>query len=151
MYLVSACLAGINCRYDGGNSKNEFVTKLVEEGKALPVCPEILGGLETPRVCCEIIVDESRDEKIISKDGENFTNEFIKGARKTLEIAKIIGAEIAILQSRSPSCGYGFVYDGEFSGQLRKGNGFTADLLVRNNIAIYTDNDIEKLNSIINF
>ncbi len=146
MYLVSSCLAGVNCRYDGGNNENKLVSKLVKEGKAIPVCPEILGELETPRACCEIVIDKSGNKKIMSEDGKDFTSEFVDGAEKTLEIAKIVGAEIAILQLRSPSCGYRFVYDGKFSGNLKEGNGFTADLLIKNNITIYTENDIEKLN-----
>ncbi|WP_018248767.1 DUF523 domain-containing protein [Orenia marismortui] len=139
MYLVSACLAGINCRYNGGNSKNLSVSKLVKEGKALPVCPEVLGGLKTPRSSCEIIIDESKNKRVISKDGRDFSKEFIVGAEKTLEIAQIIGAEVAILQSRSPSCGYGLIYDGNFSGELIKGNGLTADLLIKNDIIVYSD------------
>lgn len=145
MYLVSACLAGINCRYNGGNNKTSLASKLVEEGKAIPVCPEVLGGLGIPRVCCEIVIDKDGNRKIITQDRQDLTNEFVIGAEKTLKIAQVIGAEIAILQSRSPSCGYGFVYNGRFSGDLIKGNGFTADLLSENGITIYTEDDIEEL------
>lgn len=145
MYLVSSCLAGVNCRYNGGNSKNKIASKLVEEGKAIPICPEVLGGLSTPRACCEMITDKKGNKRVISKEGKDCTSEFVIGAEKTLKIAQIIGAKIAILQSKSPSCGYGFVYDGSFSRELIEGNGFTADLLSKNGITIYNENDIEKL------
>jgi len=145
MYLVSACLAGVNCRYDGSNSVNETIYKLVMEGKAIPVCPEQIAGLSTPRACCEIIIDENGNEKIKSKVGEDFTKEFSEGAEKTLKIAQIIGVEKAILQSRSPSCGYGSIYDGTFSGNFKDGTGFTAELLIKNGIKVYTENDLHKL------
>lgn len=145
MYLVSACLAGVNCRYNGSNSADPFIEKLVKEGKALPVCPEQLAGLPTPRACCEIIVDKNGTTKIMTKEGQDFTKEFIDGAEKTLAIAKIINAEKAILQSRSPSCGYSIIYDGTFSGNLKEGIGFTAELLVENGIQVYTEADIAKL------
>mgnify|MGYP006286298433 CR=1 FL=1 len=141
MILVSACLAGINFRYDGGNSKNEYVCRLVEAGRALPVCPEVLGGLPTPRVSCEIILAVDGTNKVLSKDGRDFTREFSAGAEKTLQIARIIGAQQAILQSRSPSCGCGYVYDGQFSGNFRTGNGLTADLLLRNGIEVMSSDD----------
>ena len=145
MYLVSVCLAGVDCRYNGGNSMNITICELVKQGKAIPICPEKLAGLPTPRVCCEIIIDKSGNKKIVNKDGDDFTKQFIEGAEKTLEIAKIIGVEKAILQSRSPSCGYCSIYDGTFSGQLKEGNGFTAELLTKNGIEIYTENNLEKL------
>ncbi len=145
MYIVSACLAGINCRYDGKNNENKLVRRLVEEGKAMPVCPEVLGGLTIPRVCCEIIEDKEGGKRVVSKNGEDFTSEFLDGAQKTLQIAKVVGAETAVLQLRSPSCGYGYVYDGTFSGNYKKGNGLTAELLRKNNIAIYTEEDIDKI------
>ncbi|MCY6371328.1 DUF523 domain-containing protein [Clostridium ganghwense] len=145
MYLVSACLAGVNCRYNGGNSKHKTICELVKEGKAIPICPEQLSGLPTPRACCEIIIDESGNKKIMSEGGQDFTKEFIEGAEKTLEIARIIGVEEAILQSRSPSCGYGCIYDGTFSGNFKEGYGFTAELLAKNGIEVYTENDLDKL------
>lgn len=143
LYLVSACLAGVNCRYNGQNALNEKIEELVLQGKAIPICPEVIGGLIIPRSCCEIIKDGDGKEKIISKDGEDFTEEFSAGAQKTLEIAKTLGAKKAILQSRSPSCGKGMIYDGTFSGVLIEGNGFTADLLIRNGIEVYTEKDFD--------
>ncbi|CAH2215401.1 DUF523 domain-containing protein [Tepidibacter aestuarii] len=145
MYLVSACLAGVNCRYNGSNSTNEAIQELVREGKAIAICPEIIGGLPIPRACSEIIIDEDGNRKIVSEGGQDFTKEFIEGAQKTLEIAKTIGIEKAILQSRSPSCGYGLIYDGTFYGKLKAGNGLTAELLVENGIEVYTENELEKL------
>lgn len=145
MYLVSACLAGVNCRYNGTNSVDPFIEKLVKEGKALPVCPEQLAGLPTPRACCEIVIDHIGTRKILTKDGQDFTKEFLEGAEKTLAIAKIINAKKAVLQSRSPSCGYSLIYDGTFSGNLKEGIGFTAELLVQNGIKVYTEADIHNI------
>jgi uncharacterized protein YbbK (DUF523 family) len=145
MYLVSSCLAGVNCRYNGSNSKNEFILQLVKEGKAIALCPEQLAGLPIPRPCCEIIIDESGNKKVVGKDGQDFTKEFIEGAEKTLDIIKTIGIKKAILKSKSPSCGYGLIYDGNFSGKLIKGNGLTTEILINNGIKVYTENDLDRL------
>lgn len=142
MILVSACLAGVNCRYDGGNSENEYVLSLVKAGRALPVCPEVLGGLPTPRVPCEIVLDSGGNKKVMSRDGRDLTAEFAAGAEKTLQIARIIGSKRAVLQSRSPSCGYGYVYDGKFSGKFITGNGLTAELLARNGIRVMSADEL---------
>lgn len=131
MILVSACLAGCNCKYNGKNSAIPEIEQLVEEGKALMVCPEVLGGLPTPRDPCEIIeVDGKR--VVMSKTGEDVTEAFIKGAQKTLELAKEINPTLIILKSKSPSCGYGQIYDGTFTGTLKEGNGLTTELLLKN-------------------
>lgn len=145
MYLVSACLAGVNCRYNGKSSEDKKICELVKRGEAISICPEILSGLPTPRACCELIVDDKGEEKIVTEDGRDFTEKFKEAAEKTLEIARIIGIEKAILQSRSPSCGYGLIYDGEFSGKLKKGNGLTAKLLAKSGIEIYTEKDLDNL------
>lgn len=145
MYLVSSCLAGVNCRYDGKNSENKIIVELVKQGKAIPVCPEQLGGLQTPRICCEIVMCNDDNKKVMSKDGQEFTKEFTKGAENILAIAKVIGIKKAILKSKSPSCGCGHVYDGTFSGKIIEGNGLAADLLIENGIEVYTENDLEKL------
>lgn len=142
MILVSACLAGVNCRYDGGNSENEYVISLVKAGRALPVCPEVLGGLPTPRVSCEIVLDPGGNNKVMSRDGRDFTAEFTAGAEKTLQIARIIGSRQAILQSRSPSCGYGYVYDGKFRGKFKTGNGLTAELLAQSGIRVMSADEL---------
>lgn len=146
MYLVSSCLAGINCRYNGSNSENKYVAGLVKSGKAIAICPEQLAGLPTPRACCEIFIDENSNKRVISKDGKDLTESFLKGAEKTFGIIKVAGIKKAILQSRSPSCGYGMVYDGKFSGKLIEGNGVVAELLIKNGIEVYTENDLDKLN-----
>ena len=116
MVLVSACLAGFNCRYDGKNNMCKFVVKLVERGEAIPVCPEQLGGASTPRPCCEITVLANGDKKVFAEDGADYTKIFIEGAEKTLAIAKAEGVTKVILKARSPSCGFGAVYDGTFTG-----------------------------------
>lgn len=145
MYLVSSCLVGINCRYNGGNSEHKAIVGLVNQGKAIPVCPEQLAGLSTPRSSCEIVIYENGDIKVISEDGQDFTKQFIEGAKKTLAIAKAIGIKKAILKSKSPSCGCGLIYDGTFSGNLIEGNGLVAELLIKNNVEVYTENDLDML------
>ncbi|WP_066504238.1 DUF523 domain-containing protein [Abyssisolibacter fermentans] len=138
MILVSACLAGINCRYNGESVVIEDIVNLIKEGKAVPVCPEQLGGLTTPRNPSEII-KENNEIKVKDCKGNDVTKQFEIGAKETLKFAKSIGADIAILKQRSPSCGYGLVYDGNFNGATVTGNGLTAHLLSDNNIKIYNE------------
>ncbi len=145
MMIVSACLAGINCKYNGENNYNKAVADLVAQGKAIPVCPEQLGGCVTPRPKAEIsggtgagVLDAVCD--VLREDGENVTCHFIKGAREVLKIASLVGAKEAILKSKSPSCGCGEIYDGSFSGKLIKGNGVTTEILIRNGISVSTEN-----------
>lgn len=142
IYLVSSCLAGINCRYDGKNNSNQKIVDLLKSGKAIPVCPEILGGLNTPRDPSEITIDQQGNKKVVSKKGKDVTAEFKLGAEKALKIARIVGAEKAILQQRSPSCGSKKIYDGSFSGTLIKGSGLTAELLKENGIEILTESNL---------
>jgi uncharacterized protein YbbK (DUF523 family) len=141
MYLVSACLAGVNCRYDGKDSMNEKVLELVNQGKAIPICPEQLGGLSTPRISCEL-VNQPGDRKIINKEGNDRTEEFRLGAERTLAIAKALGVKKAIMKSKSPSCGCGQIYDGTFSGTLIQGNGMAVELLLRSGIEVITEKDL---------
>lgn len=145
MYIVSACLAGIKCRYDGNSSDNEFVMNLILEGKAIAVCPELLGGLKTPRPACEVITGNDGKKHVITKERQDFTKEFAEGARKTLELAKKKGIKKAILKGKSPSCGCGLIHDGSFTGAMIGGNGLTADLLSKSGIKVYTDKQIEEL------
>ena len=135
MLVVSACLAGEKCRYDGKDNKCEKVKMLVEKGEAIPVCPEVMGGLSTPRIPCE---QYQKDGKIYikNKKGEDVTGAFLEGAKKTLEIAKAVGATKALLKAKSPSCGKGKIYDGTFSGCLIEGNGITTQLLEANGIEV---------------
>ena len=142
LILVSACLAGVECRYDGKHSEIDGIAQMVKAGKALPICPEVLGGLEIPRPCCEI-VKEGEVDKVISKDGADVTAAFEIGAQKTLALAQLLEIDTAVLQSRSPSCGLGRVYDGTFSGRLVPGNGLTAELLVKNGIRVIRDNEFD--------
>jgi uncharacterized protein YbbK (DUF523 family) len=137
MIIVSACLADVHCRYDGGEKPCEAVIRLVAEGKAIPVCPEQLGGLPTPRLPAEQIGD-----KVIRKDGMDVTAEFKRGAQEALNIAKLVGAKTAILKARSPSCGSGKVYDGSFSGRLVDGNGVFAYMCKEEGLEVKTGEEI---------
>lgn len=133
MYLISACLIGENCKYDGHNNLDIIAKALFDKGLAISVCPEVLGGLGTPRVPSEIM-----DGKVVSKEGIDVTKAFTIGAKKTLEIALKNKVEYAILQSRSPSCGSKQIYDGTFSGELIDGMGVTTKLLRENGIKVMT-------------
>lgn len=137
MYIVSACLAGQRCRYDGTAKPCPRVIGLIRAGKAIPVCPEELGGLPTPRAPAEIVRVKG-GQKVLQKSGTDVTAEFVKGAREALRIARLNKAEKAILKSKSPSCGIGQIYDGTFRGQLTKGDGVTAQLLKENGIECET-------------
>lgn len=151
--LVSACLCGINCKYNGGNNLKPEILELFKEGKAIPVCPEQLGGQRTPRAAHEIINGTGADVldgncKVLGPNGDDdATEEFLKGAYETLKIAGQCDAKVAILKARSPSCGHGMIYDGTFSGNKILGNGVTAELLQRNGIKVYTEED--KLEALI--
>lgn len=125
--MVSACLAGENCKYNGGNNRNEKVMERIEENEVIKVCPEQLGGLPTPRIPSEI-----KDGTVWTKDGRNVDKEFRTGARKCLEIALKEQPDLIILQPRSPSCGVKQHYDGTFTGTLVAGPGVTAEILARN-------------------
>lgn len=145
--LVSACLAGINCRFDGKNKLNKKIKKMVEEGKAVCVCPEELGGLLNPREPSEILNATGKDvlagkAKVISRKGKDITLNFITGAYKVLEIAKKNKIKKAILKTKSTACGKGLIYDGSFKGKLREGDGVTCALLLDRNIKVITEKDI---------
>lgn len=139
MYLVSACLAGVPCRYDGKSREVQQVIELVNRGEAVPVCPEQLGGLTTPRASCEIC-----NNKVMNKEGRDCTAEFELGAERTLAIAKALGITKAILKANSPSCGCGKIYDGTFSGTLIDGNGRTAEMLIKHGIKVYTEEELSQ-------
>ena len=135
--MVSACLAGENCKYDGGNNKNEKVLRLLEGSEVILICPEQMGGLPTPRVPSEI-----RDGVVTAKDGRVVDSEFRSGAQKCLEIARREQPDLIVLQSRSPSCGVKQHYDGTFTGTLTEGAGITAQLLLDNGFKVI---DVEDL------
>jgi uncharacterized protein YbbK (DUF523 family) len=137
MIIVSACLAGVACRYDGAAKPCEKVIRLVAEGKAIPLCPEQLGGLTTPRASAEI-----SGNRVIRKDGVDVTDAFTRGAQEALKIARLVGAKTAILKARSPSCGLGKIYDGSFSGRLVDGNGVFAEMCKQNGIKVKTEEEI---------
>lgn len=139
MILVSACLVGLNCKYDGGNNFNELVLKLIKSGKAIFICPEQLGGLKTPRNPAEII-----DRNVITDNGVDVTEEYNRGAIETLRLAKELNIKKAILKSRSPSCGKGTIYDGTFTHTKISGNGVTADLLIKNGIEVITEEELDE-------
>ena len=144
MIIVSACLAGHKCRYDGKAMPNNAVMELVRSGQAVPVCPECLGGLTTPRPSAEIIGGSGEDvltgkAKVLAKNGDSFsdvTAAFVSGAYAALEKAKNCGADEAILKSSSPSCGCGTIYNGNFNGTKRSGNGVAAALFIQNGIRV---------------
>lgn len=132
-YVVSACLAGCNCRYDGGNNENETVLELIKNGQALPVCPEQLGGFPTPRTPFEL-----QNGKAISKDGNDITEQMHRGVEEAVHLVQLAGCKKAILQPRSPSCGAGIIYDGSFSGKKIKGNGLFAAKLIKLGLEVTT-------------
>jgi uncharacterized protein YbbK (DUF523 family) len=139
MLLVSACLAGYRCRYDGKANANEEIIELVRRGEAIPFCPEQMGGLPTPRSPSEIVGEGDflcGKARVLSKDGRDCSEQFLLGAQKCLEICRLYGIEEAILKARSPSCGCGEIYDGSFSGRLKAGDGVTAALLKRSGIRV---------------
>ena len=131
MMIVSACLAGFPCRYDGKARLCDEVVELVRAGKAIPVCPEQLGGLPTPRTPCEILAG-----RVVDKSGVDRTESYHRGAQAVLALAQTYGATQALLQNRSPSCGTGWIYDGTFSKTLIAGDGITARLLQENGIQV---------------
>ncbi len=130
-FAVSACLCGFPCRYDGKSKPDERIKALYEEGRALPVCPEKLGGLTTPRTPCEII-----NGRVVSSDGEDRTNEYLLGSQRVLELCKKHGIKKAVLKQNSPSCGSSHIYDGTFSGTLIEGEGCLTALLRKNGIEV---------------
>ena len=129
--MVSACLLGENCKYSGGNNRNEKVLAFLEGHEVIPVCPEVMGGLPIPRSPAEIVRGT-----VINRDGVNVDREYRLGAEMALEIAKREGIDLAILQSRSPSCGVKEIYDGTFSGTRIPGQGVTARLLGENGFRV---------------
>lgn len=135
--LVSACLLGIDCKYSGGNNLNEKVLEYIKDYEVIPVCPEIMGGLSTPRPPSERIGD-----KVLNNQGTNVTNEYTKGALETLKLAKLFNVKKALLKAKSPSCGKGKIYDGTFTSTLIEGNGVTVDLLESNGIEVISEQDL---------
>ena len=142
--LVSACLFGCACRYKGDSCKNEALLALAKKHTLIPVCPEQLGGLPTPRDPSEICGD-----KVVSSAGKDVTAEYRKGAQAALYIAETVGANAAVLKANSPSCGKGIIYDGTFTGNKTAGDGVTAKLFTRSDIAVFTEEELDKLSAFL--
>lgn len=135
--MVSACLMGENCKYNGGNNLNEKVLNYVKGHQIITVCPEVMGGLPIPRIPAEIV-----NNIVTAKDGCNVDKEFRTGAEMALQIAKENQVELVILQSRSPSCGPKQIYDGSFSRKKIDGQGVFAKMLIENGFQVV---DVEDL------
>ena len=135
--MVSACLLGENCKYNGGNNLSKKVMKFIEGHEVIPVCPEVMGGLPTPRVPSEIV-----NGVVTMTDGRNVDEEFRKGAQIGLDLAKKNNVDLVILQSRSPSCGVNTVYNGEFTNTKVNGSGITAGLFKKKGIKVITEKDV---------
>ena len=138
MKIVSACLAGVKCRYNGSSCDNKQVIELVKQGKVILVCPEQLAGLTTPRPPVEI-----KNNKVFTKDKKDLTRDFQKGAEEALKIVKLYNCKEAILKAKSPSCGCGKIYDGNFTGKLIDGNGVFTKLLKKQGIKTITEEDLQ--------
>ena len=139
--LVSACLLGEPCRYDGASRPSAHIIGLKEKHTLIPVCPEVMGGLPTPRPASEIQADGS----LRNIEGADVTAEYRRGAEAVLAIAREQGAPIAILKEKSPACGKGRVYDGSFTGTLREGNGVCAELLLQNGIRVLGETETDAI------
>ncbi len=138
--LISACLLGVNCKYNGKNNYIPLIEELKKKYDLVPVCPEVLGGLSIPRNPSEI-----KDDRVISNKGIDVTSNFLSGAYQALQLVDLSNINIAILKDGSPSCGSTYIYDGTFTKNKISGMGITAKLLKENNIKIYNENEIEEL------
>ena len=139
--LISACLLGVACRYDGKRKPlpDTVIEKLQKQYHLIPVCPEIMGGLPTPRIPAEILTDR----KVLRSDGADVTENYRKGAEEALRLAELFHCKLALLKEKSPSCGAGKIYDGSFSKTLTHGDGITAELLKENGICVMGESEIK--------
>ena len=145
--IVSGCLLGINCRYDGKSKPCKKLLELQKTNRLIPVCPEQLGGLSTPRIPAEVQGGDGKEiikgkSKVTNKNSTDVTVNFLNGAKETLKIAKLMGAKEFIGKSKSPSCGTGVIYDGTFSDTLVLGDGVTSALLKKRGIKVSTEKDL---------
>jgi len=140
--LISGCLLGLSCRYDGGRKPiaPELISRLTDRYALVPVCPEQLGGLETPRA-----PSERRGDLVVMNSGRDVTGQYVRGAEQALYLARLFGCTKALLKERSPSCGSGTIYDGSFSGSLRAGDGVTAELLKQHGISVFGESEVNQL------
>ena len=140
--MISACLLGVDCKYNGGNNKlpDGILEKLAEKYSLLPVCPECYGGLTTPRLPSERVGD-----RVLSSDGTDVTAQYRKGASAALLLKELTGARLALLKENSPSCGKSRIYDGTFSLTLTEGDGVCAEALMKNGVTVYGESEAEML------
>lgn len=138
--LVSACLLGVNCRYNGKGELAPGIRELMERCHPVPVCPEIMGGLPTPRTPAE-----RSGGRVITRDGDDVTDAYERGAEEAVRLAKLYGCRYAVLKERSPSCGSGTIYDGTFTGTRIPGDGVTAARLAQEGVAVYGESSIGQL------
>lgn len=143
-YMVSACLMGVNCKYSGGHNRQDALVEFMKDKEYLCVCPEQLGGLPTPRACCEIVQD-----KVTSQSKEDVSEQYLLGAQRAAQLAVREHVDCVITQPRSPSCGKGKIYDGSFQGKLIKGNGWFVEKLLEKKILVedyehFYENTIKK-------
>ncbi|WP_442637178.1 DUF523 domain-containing protein [Rossellomorea marisflavi] len=146
MLVVSACLAGIKVRYNGTDCLEDVIGEMVRSGKAVTVCPEILGGFQTPREPAEIQGGTGEDvldgtARVVDRSGADVTEQYIAGAIETLAICRKMGATDIVLKENSPSCGSSMIYNGDFSGEKIPGEGVTTALLKRNGIKVWSEKD----------
>lgn len=141
--LVSACLLGENCKYNGGNNKTNAIIEFLKDKEVFPVCPEVFGGLPTPRLKNEIILSNNQ-RIVINENKEDVSEYFIKGALISLKKAIDNGITLAILKQKSPSCGYKKIYNGNFDGTIIEGNGIFTDILLKHNIKVLTEEDFKE-------
>ncbi|HQP91880.1 MAG TPA: DUF523 domain-containing protein [Candidatus Omnitrophota bacterium] len=151
--LLSACLAGVNCTYNGKNKLNPYLKRLFDERSAVLFCPEKLGGFDVPHPPSEILFGDGMDvlkgnAVVVSRTGKNVTVLFMEGAKRSMRLAKKLGIKKAVMKARSPSCGCGMIYDGLFKGRLKKGFGVTAALLKKNGIEVITDEEYLRNNKL---
>ncbi len=140
--LISGCLLGLACRYDGESRPlpEEVLQALLKSFHLIPVCPEQLGGLTTPRNAAERV-----GERVVSRADKDVTEEYQKGAEEVLRLAKLLDCRVALLKEKSPACGNGWIYDGSFQRKLTSGDGVAAELLKRNGVLVFGESEIEKL------
>lgn len=138
--LVSACLLGVGCRYDGQSNQLPQLEQLLKQHTCIPVCAELFGGLPTPRVPAE-----RQGNRVVTRDGDDVTEAFVRGTAEVLRLADLYHCKAALLKERSPSCGSGQIYDGTFTKTLTQGDGLTTQMLKKHGITVYGESQIEEL------
>lgn len=140
--LVSACLIGNNCKYNGKNNRNEKIIEFLKDKEVILVCPEVMGGLSTPRLKSEIVVS-NKELKVLNEEGNDVTSNFVMGAQIALKRAQANNVKLAILKEKSPSCGVKKIYNGEFNGTKVDGSGVFSRLLIEKGIKVLTEEDFD--------